>query len=161
MPTSSAALEDQLQGVIGTITTLTPRRTFPLSTLIANRFGAARTALIGEAGHAFPPIGAQGLNLGLRDVATLLDHISTTLDQAGDPGADAMLNAYSAARQADVTARTYGVDAMNASLSGRLTGLFRGALLHATTLSPAVRRSVLSRGMSPLGEWPSLMRTHA
>ncbi len=157
----TAALENQLHGVIGTVTTLTPRRTFPLSSLIANRFGANRTALIGEAGHAFPPIGAQGLNLGLRDVATLLDHICAALDQGNDPGSDAVLNAYSAARQADVTARTYGVDAMNASLSGRLTGLFRGALLHATTLSPAVRRSVLSRGMAPLGEWPSLMRTDA
>ena len=156
--TFSAALENQLHGVLGAITSLTPRRTFPLSSLIANRFAANRTALIGEAGHAFPPIGAQGLNLGLRDIATLLDHIERALDQSRDPGSADVLSEYSAGRQGDVTARTYGVDAMNASLSGRITGLLRGALLHATTLSPALRRSVLARGMSPLGEWPSLMR---
>jgi hypothetical protein len=41
---------------------------WPLSSLIADSFGKGRTMLVGETGHAFPPIGAQGLNLGLRDI---------------------------------------------------------------------------------------------
>ena len=156
--TFRAALEARLQGVVGTVTSLTPRRTFPLSSLNANRFAANRTALVGESGHAFPPIGAQGLNLGLRDAAALLDHITDALESGVVPGSEQVLSAYSAARQADVTARTYGVDAMNVSLSGTVTGLLRGALLHATTLSPALRRSLLVQGMGPIGAWPRLMR---
>ena len=156
--TFRAALEDRLQGVIGTVTSLTPRRIFPLSSLIAQRFAANRTALVGEAGHAFPPIGAQGLNLGLRDAAALLDHITDAHDSGADPGSERILAGYSDARQADVSARTYGVDAMNASLAGTTTGLLRGALLHATTLSPALRRTVLARGIGPIGAWPRLMQ---
>jgi 2-octaprenyl-6-methoxyphenol hydroxylase len=156
--TFRAALEDRLQGVIGTVTSLTPRRIFALSSLIAQRFAANRTALVGEAGHAFPPIGAQGLNLGLRDAAALLDHIVDARDRGADPGSERILAGYSDARQADVTARTYGVDAMNASLTSTATGLLRGALLHATSLSPALRRTLLTQGMGPIGAWPRLMQ---
>ena len=154
-----AALENQLQGVVGPVTSTTPRRVFPLSSLIAARFAANRTALVGEAAHAFPPIGAQGLNLGLRDAADLFDHIAIAITDGRDPGSEAVLAAYSAARHGDIGARTWGVDAMNASLTGRTAGLLRGALLHATALSPALRRTLIARGTSPIRDWPSLMQT--
>ena len=126
--------------------------------LIADRFAANRVALIGESAHAFPPIGAQGLNLGLRDVASLADQLAEAAAHGQDLGSDATLNAYSDDRRADITLRTYGVDAFNASLAGRAAGLLRGAVLHATKASPDVKRFLLSRGLQPIGAWPSLMR---
>ena len=152
------ALEDRLGGLLGPIREVTPRRIFPLSSLIADRFAARRVALIGESGHAFPPIGAQGLNLGLRDVASLADELAAAHKAGRDIGSDTVLNAYSESRRADIMARTYGVDAFNRSLSGRAAGLLRGALLHATKTSPGIKRFLMERGMQPVGAWPTMMR---
>jgi 2-octaprenyl-6-methoxyphenol hydroxylase len=152
------ALEFRLAGLLGPIRSVTTRRVFPLSSLIADRFAANRVALIGESGHAFPPIGAQGLNLGLRDVASLADHLAEARLAGKDVGSDEVLNTYSTSRSADILARTYGVDAFNASLTGGPAGLLRGAAFHATKASPSVKRFLMERGMQPIGAWPSMMR---
>jgi len=156
----AASLEDRLQGLLGPVSDFTPRRVFALSSLIAQRFAANRVALIGEAAHAFPPIGAQGLNLGLRDVASLTDHLKTASDANQDLGADNVLSAYDRDRRADVTIRTYGVDAFNRSLSGAATGLIRGAALHAAKAMPGLRRFMMQRGTGPVGDWPALMQPY-
>ena len=49
------------------------RGSFPINGMRALRLTGPRLALVGDAGHFFPPIGAQGLNLGLRDVAELVE----------------------------------------------------------------------------------------
>ena len=85
----------------------------PMRGMTAERFGANRVALIGESGHLFPPIGAQGFNLGMRD---LRDLVSILAKAPSDPGAANVINAYDRKRQADVKARTAGVDMMNRSL---------------------------------------------
>ncbi len=59
----SLAVERRMQSMLGTVTVEPGAQRFDLSGMRAHRFGAGRTVLIGEAGHAFPPIGAQGLNL--------------------------------------------------------------------------------------------------
>jgi len=153
-----ASLEERLQGLLGPVSEITQRRVFPLSTLIAEQFASNRVALIGEAAHAFPPIGAQGLNLGLRDVASLTDHLNQALSSGTDPGAAEVLTAYNRDRRADIAVRTYGVDAFNRSLSGPVTSMMRGATLHALKAMPALRRFMMQRGTGPVGEWPSLMQ---
>ena len=52
------------------------RGAFPLSGLVAHGMARHRVALVGEAAHVMPPIGAQGLNLGFRDVADLVNALS-------------------------------------------------------------------------------------
>ncbi len=153
-----AALEHRLDGLLGPISNVSARRVFPLATLIAERFAAKRIALVGESAHAFPPIGAQGLNLGLRDIACLADHLADAAANGQDIGADTTLDAYSESRSADIRVRTYGVDAFNVSLAGRAAGLVRGAVLHATDASPEFKRFLMRRGLQPVGPWPSLMR---
>ena len=70
-----AALAEEIEArsssLLGRITIEGGRQAFPLSGMTAERFAAGRTVLVGEAAHVFPPIGAQGLNLGYRDVAAL------------------------------------------------------------------------------------------
>ena len=70
------------------------------------RFARRRIALVGEAAHVVPPIGAQGLNLGLRDAATLAEVIADAQRQNLDLGARAVLTRYEAQRRADVTSRS-------------------------------------------------------
>lgn len=109
----SERIEDMMQSMLGPIKIDVAPQAWPLSGLVPHAFAAKRTILIGEAAHVFPPIGAQGLNLGTRDVKTLIKAIE--LDSV-DPGSDRVIRAYDRARRPDILARTGSVDALNRTL---------------------------------------------
>jgi len=154
--TLAQAINQQSHFLLGRVTLEGPRGAFPMSGLVAESFAARRTALVGDAAHGFPPIGAQGLNLGLRDVAHLVD----SLTPGEDPGGAEALARYQASRVSDVRSRVAGVDVLNRSL---LTGLLpvdalRGlGLLALANLRP-LRRMIMREGVAPRGIAPRLMR---
>ena len=156
----SATLEGELQGLLGSVAEITPRTSFPMQGLGTDRYGARRIALVGETAHAFPPVGAQGLNLTLRDIAALADIAGRAKARGEDPGSDAVLAAYDAARRGDVKGRTTGVDLLNRSLLAGLgpIDLARGAGLHLLAAIGPLRRLAMRRGMGPGGEQPALLR---
>ena len=123
-----------------------PRGKVRMGGLSVERFGAGRMALIGEAAHVFPPIGAQGLNLGLRDVAAL----SEALAGATDAGAPSVIADYDSARQTDVRLRTGAVDMLNRTLLTDLlpADLMRGAGLLALSRIGPLRRLVMRQGLA-------------
>ena len=82
----AAEIEVRSASILGAITIDGPRQVFPLSGMNAARFAAGRAALVGEAAHLFPPIGAQGLNLGYRDVADLGRVLAPRVGETGRPG---------------------------------------------------------------------------
>ena len=155
-----AVLETRLKGLLGTISELSPRVVFPLSGLTARSFAQRRVALVGEAGHVIPPIGAQGLNLGLRDAATLADCVTDALGEGRDIGDETALRAFDKARRADVTSRIWTVDLLNKSLLSPLlpVHLMRGAGLFALKSIPPLRRLVVREGLHPSFTDPALMR---
>jgi 2-octaprenyl-6-methoxyphenol hydroxylase len=143
------AIEARSQSLLGAVTLDGPRQVFPLSGMTAARFAAGRVALVGEAAHVFPPIGAQGLNLGLRDVAGLAVLLEP---RHADPGSPERLALYHRRRQADILSRTAAVDALNRSLlSGFLPvqGLRGLALLALDRVRP-LRRAVMRQGLAAL-----------
>jgi 2-octaprenyl-6-methoxyphenol hydroxylase len=154
----TAALSERLHGLLGRVSDVAPRKAFPLGGLSTRTLGANRIALVGEAGHVLPPIGAQGLNLGMRDAACLADCVLSA--KGGDIGADAILAAYTAARKSDVATRTTAVDLLNRSLLVDLlpVNLARGLGVHVLRALPALKRQVMAAGLQPPGNLPSLMR---
>jgi 2-octaprenyl-6-methoxyphenol hydroxylase len=155
-----AAVEERLQGLLGSIGNIGPRAVFPLSGLTAERFGGRRTALVGEAAHVIPPIGAQGLNLGLRDAATLADCVADAMASGGDPGGEPVVNAYSSLRAPDIRQRIWTVDLLNRSLLSSLppVHLVRGLGLQALKSIGPLRRLVVAEGLQPSFSTPDLMR---
>lgn len=155
-----AALETRLQGLLGSLHDLAPRAVVPLTGLTAERMASRRVVLVGEAAHVMPPIGAQGLNLGLRDVATLADCVADAEARGADPGGPDCLAAYEAARTRDVASRTLAVDLLNRSLllDQLPVDLLRGLGLHLVNAIPPLRQAVVSLGLQPPGEPPRLMR---
>jgi 2-octaprenyl-6-methoxyphenol hydroxylase len=156
----AAHLQERLGDALGAISGVGPRASFPVAGLTAKQLAANRTALIGEAAHILPPIGAQGLNLGLRDAAALADCVATALRQGRDAGGLAVLAAYGRARQLDVLSRAIGVDLLNRSL---LTSLLpvqaaRGAFLAGLNAFGPLRKLVMRAGLAPPASLPSLMR---
>jgi 2-octaprenyl-6-methoxyphenol hydroxylase len=153
-------LEAKLGGLLGRLGPIEGRATIAMHGLEAERLAGQRIVLVGETAHAFPPIGAQGLNLTLRDAGTLADLLAAAHASHSDPGAATLTAAYDQARRSDVRARVMGVDLLNRSL---LTGLWpialaRGIGLHALKASAALKRQAMLAGMSPPGGLPMLMR---
>ena len=149
-------LHRRLHGMLGRLSDLGPRMSYPLQWLEVEAFAANRIALVGEAAHVLPPIGAQGLNLGLRDAAGLTEAAMTQ----SDPGAPEVLAAYDRARRGDTRARGLTVDLLNRSLeAGTLPlQLARGLGMFAMKLSPVLKRVVMRHGAGGLGLPPRLMR---
>jgi 2-octaprenyl-6-methoxyphenol hydroxylase len=154
------ALSERLQGLLGRIGEIGPRRPFPLSGLTADTFAANRVALVGEAGHVIPPIGAQGLNLGLRDAAVLADHVSDALARGDDVGGPDVLQRYHDARQSDIGSRSLAVDALNRTLLSTLlpVSLMRGFGLHMIRAFGPLKRALIAQGLEPAGPRPRLMQ---
>jgi 2-octaprenyl-6-methoxyphenol hydroxylase len=161
--TFRSALETRLQGLLGPIDQVGPRGIFPLSGLTANEAARNRVALVGEAAHVIPPIGAQGLNLGFRDAAILADCVDDVLTNAADIGATETLSAYVRARSFDITSRARSIDLLNRSLiSGFLpVQLLRGAGLFALKTINPLRRLAIREGLGPTFLAPRLMQRAA
>lgn len=156
----AAELSKHLGGLLGTIALASQRRVFPLSGLTATTFGQNRVALVGEAAHVMPPIGAQGLNLSLRDAATLAEIAGHSHARMEDIGGPAVLREYEKRRRADVSSRVWGIDLMNRSLLAEFlpVHLTRGAGLAALKTFGPLRRWVMAEGIAPSFATPALMR---
>ncbi len=136
------------------------RGVFPLAVETADCFARVRIALVGEAAHVVPPIGAQGLNLGLRDAAAIAEIVADAARQHRDVGAPDVLARYDSERRADVTSRSMAVDLLNRSL---LTDFIpaqgiRGLSLYLIDRIGPLRRALMREGVTPGALQPRLMR---
>jgi 2-octaprenyl-6-methoxyphenol hydroxylase len=164
-----AALDDATLGleierashsILGKIELEPGRGLFPLSAVTAHQFAANRIALVGEAAHVIPPIGAQGLNLGLRDAATIGELAAEAKRAGEDIGGNNMLAAYDKMRRSDVTTRGVAIDLFNRTL---LTDFFpvqglRGLGLYMIDKIGPLRRALMREGIAPTQAQPRLMR---
>ncbi|MGN6685627.1 MAG: FAD-dependent monooxygenase [Devosia sp.] len=139
---------DKSQHLFGAVELLTPAHMFPLSTLTVDIAGKNGVVLVGEAAHAFPPIGAQGLNLGLRDVADLAGSLAGA--ELTRPGfARALSDDYARRRAGDLSRTGTVVDALFRSLLAEFlpTQALRAGGLWALKLVPPLRKAAFDIGM--------------
>ncbi|MBN8534949.1 MAG: FAD-dependent monooxygenase [Rhizobiales bacterium] len=158
-PTEFAREAERMSGhFLGPLTLEGPQGRVPMQKLVAERLVAARIALVGEAAHAFPPIGAQGLNLGFRDCDALVRRIVEARRAGKDIGSASVLEDYARERMLDVEARSAGVDMLNTALIGNLLplDLARAAGLSLFNAIPPLRRIAMriGGGMPAFGAKP-------
>jgi len=129
----------------------------------AKRFAARRIALVGEAGHLLPPIGAQGLNLGIRDAATIAELVAEARRAGEDAGGDGVLSAYDERRRADVRSRALAVELMNRSLLTDFLPVhaLRGIGLELIARFGFLRRRLMREGLGERDDAPRLARGEA
>jgi len=156
----SAEIERRAHSLLGTMRVEPGRGVFSLAIETADACARGRIVLVGEAAHVVPPIGAQGLNLGLRDGATLAEIVADARRENRDVGAPDVLARYDRQRRADVTSRTIAVDLLNRSL---LTDFFpahgaRGLSLYLVDHIGPLRRALMREGVAPAASQPRLMR---
>lgn len=159
----SDEIEQHSHSILGKITVDPGRGIFPLSVSTARRFGASRVALVGEAAHVVPPIGAQGLNLGLRDAATIGELAADAQRAGADIGSEDLLARYHERRSADVGSRTLAIDLLNRSLLSDLLPAqgARGLGLYLIDRIGPLRRAMMREGVMPAASQPRLMRGEA
>ena len=138
-------IERKMQSFLGEISLLTKPQSFPLKGMVANQFGSQNWVLVGEAAHVFPPIGAQGFNLGVRDIEAISEVLSRYTNQEDRGGK------YHKARSHDINTRTYGVDMLNRSLLSDFlpVQMIRGIGLNILGSIKPLRKYVMKMGISP------------
>lgn len=146
LPALAREFERRAHSILGPFEVEEGRAAFPLVAETAREITAPRVALMAEAAHVMPPIGAQGLNLGLRDAVALVD-------LAAEPGLDLggaeMLKRYAGARDRDIHGRMTAVDMLNRSLLSDLVPVqsVRGFGLYLLDRVGPLRRTVMRLGL--------------
>lgn len=160
-----AALGDEVErrahSILGKMEVEAGRGLFPLASAIAERFAARRIVLVGEAGHVLPPIGAQGLNLGIRDAALIAELVADARRDGidlGDVCAD-----YDRRRRGDVRSRAIAVEMFGRSLLTDFLPVhaLRGLGLALAARIGPVRRLLMREGLGERADAPRLVRGEA
>ena len=147
----SEATETQSHSILGRLRVEPGRHLFPLAIEQPRQFAKARIALVGEAAHVIPPIGAQGLNMGLRDAADIADLVREAMLAGEDPGSPQVMKRYDTTRRADVLSRTFAIDIANRSLLSDFLPMqsLRAAGLHLMGSFGPLRRIAMREGLAP------------
>ncbi|HPF79015.1 MAG TPA: FAD-dependent monooxygenase [Alphaproteobacteria bacterium] len=154
------AIKIRSRGALGNIKLIGSPQCWPLKGIIADKITAARLALIAEAAHVMSPIGAQGLNLSLRDVASLAEVLIDAARLGEDIGGEMVTARYAKRHHIDMTSRFLGVDSYNRIVSnniGFLRGIRRAGLKTLQTI-PAFKHFAMHQGLSPAMDEGRLMR---
>lgn len=142
-------LQDKTNGVLGEVALENGPQSFPLVLLKARRLVTNRVALTAEAAHVLHPMGAQGLNLSLRDVAALVDTIQNAMKLGLDYGSMVVLEKYEKQRQHDIKGRVMGTDGLVQMLcthSFFLQAMRRKGLKAANTITP-LKKFLMHEGL--------------
>ena len=147
----SEAVEARSHSIQGRMQVEPGRNRFPLAIEQPAKFAKTRIALVGEAAHVLPPIGAQGLNMGLRDAADIAEVVRESRASGEDPGSSSVLGRYASARRPDVMSRTFAIDLANRSLLSAFLPMqsLRAAGLHLIGSFGPLRRLAMREGLAP------------
>lgn len=159
-----AAFLDRLQQAfgqrLGAIIQTGARSAWPLELVTAREQTGVRFAVLGNAAHSLHPVGGQGFNLALRDVAVLAELIAEAISNRGDPGDPGVLERYTQWRHDDQSRSVDFTDGVvrlftNPFLPVRAA---RSAGLLALDLLPPAKAALARQTMGLAGRLPRLAR---
>ena len=148
--------EERFGDHLGAFLKVGKRTAYPLKLVRAKEDVRERLLVIGNAAHAIHPVGAQGFNLALRDVAVLAEILAD--DGGSDPGQSFLLNQYSRWRKQDqrgTIAASDGITRLFSHPSMLAAGLRTSGLI-AHALLPSLRRKTAIQAMGYRGRVPRL-----
>lgn len=154
-----AELRPRFGDFLGDIRLEGARYSYPLALSLAERWTADRVALVGDAAHGIHPLAGQGLNLGLRDVATLAQVVVAAHRRGEDIGATTTLADYQRWRRFDTALLVAATDGINRLFSNDnpLLRLGRDLGLGFVNRFPALRRSLIAEAAGVSGDLPQLL----
>lgn len=155
-----SAVQARMGSMFGKLTLTSARSSWPLNFHHTARMVDQRLALVGDAAHGVHPIAGQGLNVGLRDVAALIEVLTDGMRLGLDPGDAQVLARYDRWRAADTFMVAAATDVLTRlfGVPGRLPSALRRLGMAGVQRVPALKRFFMeeARGMS--GTLPSLLQ---
>lgn len=153
-------IEASMGHCLGKVTLEEPIQVFPLRLCIAREFVSNRFALLGDAAHAVHPITGQGLNLGLKDVATLVEVLIEALRRGEDIGSINVLREYERWRRMDVALMAMATDSLNRLFSNDIAVLraVRDLGLGLVDRMPLVKKALIRHAAGIGGNGPKLLQ---
>jgi 2-octaprenylphenol hydroxylase len=152
-------LRDALEGRLGNITLLGSRQAFPLKSTRVDHYIAERVALVGDAAHRVHPLAGQGANLGLKDVATLVDVVEAAAAVSRDIGVRQVLRRYERWRKTENSATDLLMSALNIAFDGRrgVPGLIRGPGMNMLNRASGIKALMARYAMGVAGDLPKMI----
>jgi 2-octaprenyl-6-methoxyphenol hydroxylase len=152
--TFHAALAERIGGYLGEFEVIGGRWNYPLMLQQASAYTAPRTALAGDTAHAIHPIAGQGVNLGMRDVALLLELVVDAARAGQDIGSEVILDVYGRRRFMDAHAMMASTDLLNRLFSNqsKTLKLVRNVGLALFEKIPPLKRGAMRYAMGIAGE---------
>jgi len=149
-----------MNGMFGSMELVAPIMSYPLNFHHAGKVIGERLALVGDAAHGMHPIAGQGLNLGLRDVAALVQVLSDGMRLGLDPGDAQLLTRYDRWRSLDTLAVMSVTDGINRlfGVPGRLPSAIRRLGMGTVQRVPALKRYFMDEARGMGGTLPELLR---
>jgi 2-polyprenylphenol 6-hydroxylase len=144
----AAQVEQATQNMLGALECVTPAQGFPLALQTVDKLIAPRVALVGDAAHLIHPLAGQGMNLGLRDVATLADVIANK-EGFRDLGDAILLRRYERARREDIQKLMLATDGLQRlfAVPGTVARAVRNVGMAFVGAQPIVKRWLVSAAL--------------
>lgn len=145
---------------LGHVEPIGPRWSYPLHLVHAERYVDTRLVLVGDAAHGIHPIAGQGYNLGIRDIAALVEVLIDGKRLGLDIGDAHSLERYARWRRADNFTMVAATDLLNRLFSNDVQPLrlLRDIGLAAVNRTPPLRRFFVRHAMGLVGDLPKLIR---
>ncbi len=152
-------IQNRFGDYLGAVSLVGPRWSYPLAFHLSQSFIAPRLALIGDAARAIHPIAGQGYNLGVKDIAALVDVLAEGRDVGLDIGHLSVLQNYQRWRRFDSVSLALGTDVLNRLFSNDIAPLrlARDIGMSAVGKIAPLRQFFMRQAGADLGALPSLM----
>ncbi|MHA6721621.1 UbiH/UbiF/VisC/COQ6 family ubiquinone biosynthesis hydroxylase [Sphingomonas sp. RS2018] len=154
-----AEAEKRMGGFLGELSQLTRRSSYPLGFHHAATITADRLALVGDAAHGIHPIAGQGVNVGFRDVATLVEVLVEGRRSGLDLGDAQLLKRYERWRSLDTFMVSVATDGLTRlfGVPGRTASAVRRFGLSAVQRVPALKDRFMAEARGESGQVPKLL----
>ncbi len=145
------AVQDRTHGIVGEVSLISDPESWPLILLNSHELVGDRCALAAEAAHVMSPIGAQGLNLSLRDVAALAETLTDAARLGEDIGSILVLSRYQRRRSLDIKSHVVGIDGLNRAVANDIAAIKDLRRLGLKTMDkiPPLKQFVMKQGLVP------------
>ncbi|GAK34842.1 2-octaprenyl-6-methoxyphenol hydroxylase [alpha proteobacterium Q-1] len=158
-----AEVQKRVGDFLGKVSIAGPRWSYPLGLHMAERIIDRRLCLIGDAAHGIHPIAGQGLNMGLRDIAALIEVLVEAARRGEDIGSPFVLERYQRWRRTDNVTLAVVTDALNRLFSNDIAPIrqARDLGLGLVNKMPFLKRFFISHARGTVGHLPRLLKGQA